>query len=114
MRVLAVEDDPDLGSRLKVELERHGYAVDWVDNGVDGQFMGEQEPYDAVVLDLGLPGRAGLDVLRNWRAQDNRMPVLILTARDAWHAFFRVAHNRFQVDETCVSVAIMSFWRCGG
>jgi two-component system OmpR family response regulator len=85
MRVLAVEDDPDLGSRLKAELERHGYAVDWVDNGVDGQFMGEQEPYDAVVLDLGLPGRAGLDVLRNWRAQDSRMPVLILTARDAWH-----------------------------
>lgn len=84
MRVLAIEDDPELGSGLKSELERHGYAVDLISNGVDGQFMGEQEPYDAVILDLGLPGRAGLDVLQNWRKHDLKVPVLILTARDAW------------------------------
>lgn len=85
MRVLVIEDDVDLGSGLKAGLERQGYAVDLVDNGVDGQFMGEEEPYDAVILDLGLPGRAGLEVLQNWRARDLKVPVLILTARDAWH-----------------------------
>lgn len=85
MRVLIVEDNTELAQRLKADLARAGFAADVVDNGVDGEFMGDQEPYDAVVLDLGLPGRAGLDVLRNWRAHDNRVPVLILTARDAWH-----------------------------
>jgi two-component system OmpR family response regulator len=85
MRVLLIEDDAQLGTGLKVELERQGYAVDLVDNGVDGQFMGEEEPYDAVILDLGLPGRAGLEVLQNWRGHDLKVPVLILTARDAWH-----------------------------
>ena len=85
MRLLIVEDDADLGSSLKRELERQGFAVDWQANGVDGQFMGEQEPYDAMVLDLGLPGRAGLEVLRNWRRGGVATPVLILTARDAWH-----------------------------
>lgn len=85
MRVLIVEDDAALGGNLKAELERRGFAVDWQDNGVDGQFMGEQEPYDAIVLDLGLPRRPGLEVLRNWRTAGVATPVLILTARDAWH-----------------------------
>ncbi len=85
MRVLIVEDDAALGGSLKAELERRGFAVDWQDNGVDGQFMGEQEPYDAIVLDLGLPRRPGLEVLRNWRTAGVATPVLILTARDAWH-----------------------------
>lgn len=85
MRVLIVEDDAALGGNLKAELERRGFAVDWQDNGVDGQFMGEEEPYDAIVLDLGLPRRPGLEVLRNWRAAGVTTPVLILTARDAWH-----------------------------
>lgn len=85
MRVLIVEDDAALGGSLRAELERRGFAVDWQDNGVDGQFMGEQEPYDAIVLDLGLPRRPGLEVLRNWRAAGVATPVLILTARDAWH-----------------------------
>ncbi len=85
MRVLVVEDDPALSSRLRSDLERAGFAVDTTDNGVDAQFLGEQEPYDAVVLDLGLPRRCGLEVLRHWRAAANRVPVLILTARDAWH-----------------------------
>lgn len=85
MRVLIVEDDAALGGNLKAELERRGFAVDWQDNGVDGQFMGEEEPYDAIVLDLGLPRRPGLEVLRNWRGAGVATPVLILTARDAWH-----------------------------
>jgi len=85
VRVLIVEDDAALGGNLRAELERRGFAVDWQDNGVDGQFMGEQEPYDAIVLDLGLPRRPGLEVLRNWRTAGVATPVLILTARDAWH-----------------------------
>ena len=85
MRLLLVEDDTLLGNRLQLELERAGFAVDLVVDGVDATFMGESEPYDIVVLDLGLPGRPGLEVLRRWRAADNPVPVLILTARDAWH-----------------------------
>lgn len=85
MRLLLVEDDAGLGASLKTDLEKQGFAVDWQDNGVDGQFMGEQEPYDAIVLDLGLPRRPGLEVLRNWRGGGVKTPVLILTARDAWH-----------------------------
>jgi two-component system OmpR family response regulator len=85
MRLLLVEDDALLSGRLRGELQRAGFAVDVADNGVDAGFMGESEPYDMVVLDIGLPGRSGLDVLRDWRAAGNPMPVLILTARDAWH-----------------------------
>jgi DNA-binding response OmpR family regulator len=85
MRLLLVEDDPVLSERLKIELERRGFAVDAVDNGIDGEFMGSQTPYDVVVLDLGLPQRPGLEVLKHWRAAANPVPVIILTARDAWH-----------------------------
>lgn len=85
MRILIVEDNVELAQRLKEDLAKVGFIADVAGNGVDGEFMGDQESYDAVVLDLGLPDRAGLDVLRNWRARDNRVPVLILTARDAWH-----------------------------
>lgn len=85
MRVLLVEDDAALSRELKRELKRAGFAVDAVDNGVDAEFMGEQEPYDAVVLDLGLPRRPGLEVLANWRGRGNKVPVIVLTARDAWH-----------------------------
>ena len=85
MRLLLVEDDALLSGRLRGELQQAGFAVDVADNGVDAGFLGESEPYDMVVLDIGLPGRSGLDVLRDWRAAGNPMPVLILTARDAWH-----------------------------
>ncbi|MDG4554698.1 MAG: response regulator transcription factor [Candidatus Competibacter sp.] len=85
MRLLLVEDDALLSGRLRGELQRAGFAVDVADNGVDAGFMGESEPYDIVVLDIGLPDRSGLDVLRGWRAVGHPMPVLILTARDAWH-----------------------------
>ncbi len=85
MRLLLVEDDVDLGQQLKQDLARSGFAVDLVDNGVDAEFMGDEEAYDLVVLDLGLPQRPGLEVLQNWRARGNKVPVVILTARDAWH-----------------------------
>lgn len=80
-----MEDDELLAQALKKDLEQQGFAVDRADNGVDAEYMGEQEPYDLVVLDLGLPGRPGLEVLRNWRDKGNAVPVIVLTARDAWH-----------------------------
>lgn len=85
MRLLIVEDDAALCRRLKADLAQAGFAVDTADNGVDAQFMGSEEPYDVIVLDLGLPGRPGLEVLKNWRVRGNHVPVIILTARDAWH-----------------------------
>ncbi len=85
MRLLLIEDDRLLANSLKQQLASLGYAVDWADNGIDGEFMGDQEPYDVVVLDLGLPRRPGLAVLQNWRQKGNHVPVIVLTARDAWH-----------------------------
>lgn len=85
MRLLLVEDDELLAESLKKTLEHQGFAVDHADNGVDAEFMGDAEPYDVVVLDLGLPQRPGLEVLANWRNKGRRMPVIILTGRDAWH-----------------------------
>lgn len=85
LKILLAEDDTALSSRLRDDLTRRGYAVDVAANGVDAEHLGAEYPYDAVILDLGLPQRAGLDVLRHWRAAGKAVPVLILTARDAWH-----------------------------
>lgn len=85
MRLLLVEDDPHLGPSLKKSLLNTGFAVDLVDNGIDAGILGGIEPYDVVVLDLGLPGKSGLEVLRAWRKKKNQVPVVILTARDEWH-----------------------------
>ena len=85
MRVLIVEDDQDLSTQLKQDLSCAGFAVDVVDNGVDAEFMGREEPYDLVILDLGLPELPGLDVLKKWRAAGNSVSVIVLTGRDAWH-----------------------------
>ena len=84
MRVLVVEDEPDLGAQVKAALADAGYVVDLSEDGEDGHFLGDTEPYDAVVLDLGLPGMDGLSVLKRWREAKRTMPVLILTARDRW------------------------------
>ena len=84
MRVLLVEDEPDLARQLKSSLEQTGYSVDHADNGEDGHFLGDTEPYDAVVLDLGLPVIDGVTVLERWRTEGKAMPVIILTARDSW------------------------------
>ncbi len=85
MRVLVVEDSPELGQQLLQRLHGEGYAVDLAADGEEGQFLGETEPYDAVILDLGLPKIDGLSVLRAWRRGGVSVPVLILTARGAWH-----------------------------
>ncbi len=84
MRVLIVEDHATLADQLRAALEEAHFAVDAAPDGEEGLFLGETEPYDAVVLDLGLPRLDGLSVLRRWRAAGRTMPVLILTARDAW------------------------------
>jgi two-component system OmpR family response regulator len=85
MRILIVEDEPTLQAQLAEGLGAAGYAVDTAGNGVDGHSLGDTEPYDAAVLDLGLPQMDGITVLRKWRASGRTMPVLILTARDGWH-----------------------------
>jgi two-component system OmpR family response regulator len=85
MRILIVEDEPTLQSQLAQAAREAGYAVDVAGNGVDGHYQGDTEPYDAVILDLGLPQMDGVTVLRKWRAEGRTMPVLILTARDGWH-----------------------------
>ena len=85
MRVLLVEDEPTLRAQLRAGLQEAGYAVDEADNGRDAQHLGESEPFDAVVLDLGLPVLDGLSVLKRWREAGHTAPVLILTARDSWH-----------------------------
>jgi len=85
MRLLLIEDDRDLNKELTSELSRRGFAVDSCHEGVDGAFMGESEPYDIIILDLGLPDLPGLSILEQWRAKGIKTPVLILTARGAWH-----------------------------
>ena len=84
MRLLLAEDDAALGRDLQTKLREQGYAVDWAADGVEAAFLGEEGVYDLVVLDIGLPGRDGLTVLRDWRRQGLVVPVLLLTARDAW------------------------------
>ena len=84
MRLLVVEDDPDLNRQLVTGLQEAGYVVDSASDGEEGHFLGDTEPYDAVVLDLGLPEMDGVTVLEKWRRDGRTMPVLILTARDRW------------------------------
>jgi two-component system, OmpR family, response regulator len=84
VRLLVVEDDKDLNRQIVAALETAGYAVDKAHDGEDGLFLGETEPYDAVILDLGLPTIDGVTILNAWRRAGKTMPVLILTARDRW------------------------------
>src|SRR5580765_5272457 len=84
MRLLLVEDDKDLQRSLKKALTDSGYVVDTAGDGEEGHFLGDTEPYDAVILDLGLPEIDGLSVLDRWRRAGRTMPVLVLTARDRW------------------------------
>ncbi len=83
MRVLIVEDDPLLGDALAAGLKQRGFEADWVQDGRDAQAAIRAEPFAAIVLDLGLPGLGGLELLRGERGRGNKVPVLILTARDA-------------------------------
>jgi len=84
MRILVVEDDTNLNRQVQDALTEGGYAVDVAFDGEEGHFLGDTEPYDAVVLDIGLPQMDGLSVLEEWRRAGKTMPVLLLTARDRW------------------------------
>ena len=84
MRVLVVEDDPELQRQLTDALSTAGYVIDIASDGEEGHFLGDTEPYDAVVLDLGLPRMDGVAVLDRWRRDGRTMPVIVLTARDRW------------------------------
>lgn len=84
MRILLAEDDEALSAQIKGVLVEEGRAVDTARNGEEALFLGATEPYDLVVLDIGLPERDGLSVLKQWRKDNVQTPVLILTARDGW------------------------------
>ncbi|MCP4078231.1 MAG: response regulator [Gammaproteobacteria bacterium] len=83
MRILLVEDDTLLGEGLYAGLQRENYSLDWIKNGETALIAMLETAYDAVILDIGLPKMSGLDVLRQARSEGNKLPVLILTARDA-------------------------------
>lgn len=84
MRALIVEDDPVLAGQLVTAMEQAGFVTDHAGDGREGEFMGATESYDVAILDLGLPGMPGIEVLTRWRDQGIAMPVLILTARGDW------------------------------
>ena len=84
MKLLLAEDDARLAEYLAGNLKSSGFVVEWADNGVDAEFLAVEEEFDGIILDLGLPQKPGLEVLRNWRRQKLDTPVLILTARDSW------------------------------
>jgi two-component system OmpR family response regulator len=84
MRILIVEDDKTLNQQLFDAFSQANYAVDRAYDGEEAQFLGETEPYDAVILDIGLPIKDGLSVLESWRRDGHNMAVLLLTARDRW------------------------------
>ena len=84
MRILVVEDDANLNRQLADTLKEAGYVVDQAFDGEEGHYLGDSEPYDAIILDIGLPEMDGITVLEKWRADGKVMPVLILTARDRW------------------------------
>src|SRR5690554_3992309 len=84
MRLLLVEDNVPLADEICAALKRQGYAADWLADGRDALLQAALEPYDLIILDLGLPGMSGLAVLRQWRSDGLATPVLILTARSSW------------------------------
>ncbi|MCB1548917.1 MAG: response regulator, partial [Hyphomicrobiaceae bacterium] len=84
MRVLVVEDDPDLNRQLVAAFTDAGYAVDTAFDGQEGYFLGDTEPYDVIILDIGLPKMDGISVLEQWRRSERNTPVILLTARDRW------------------------------
>lgn len=97
MRVLVIEDDLDVARQIAGTLHQSKYVVDVAHDGVEGQHLGNTEPYDVIILDLGLPKLDGLSVLRQWRQTGCEVPVLILTARDTWRE--KVAGLRAGADD---------------
>ncbi|CAA7620376.1 DNA-binding response regulator in two-component regulatory system with PhoQ [Magnetospirillum sp. LM-5] len=115
MRVLVVEDEPQLNLRIEQALEAAGMKVDVAFDGEEGLFLGETEPYDAIVLDLGLPRLDGISVIRRWREMGRTMPILVLTARGRWadkaQAFDSGADDYltkpFEMDEVITRVRVL-------
>ncbi|WP_341209562.1 response regulator transcription factor [uncultured Sphingomonas sp.] len=110
MRILLVEDDRDLGPAIARALREENFAVDVAANGIDAVHLGETERFDAAVLDLGLPGRDGISVLKAWRDANRDLPVLILTARDGWSdkvAGFKAGADDFLVKPFRVEELVM-------
>jgi len=84
LRILVVEDDADLNRQLVTALSDAGYAVDAAMDGEEAYYLGDTEPYDLIILDIGLPKMDGISILEQWRRSDKKFPVIILTARDRW------------------------------
>lgn len=84
MRVLIIEDEAELSQQLRQQLESEGYRVDWARDGKEGLYIASEYPLDAAIIDLGLPGLPGLDIIRQLRARGSSLPILILTARGRW------------------------------
>ena len=105
MRLLLVEDDAQLREQLTVRLREEGFAVDAAGDGEEGLYFGQEYPVDAAVIDLGLPRRSGMDVIRQLRADGKTFPILILTARDAWQE--KVAGLEAGADDYLVKPFVM-------
>ncbi|NOU42877.1 MAG: response regulator transcription factor [Methyloglobulus sp.] len=84
MRVLIIEDDIDIRSQVRRQLEKDGYHVDETGNGSEGLYFATEYPLDAAIIDLGLPGISGLDIIKRLREQGSCLPILVLTARGRW------------------------------
>jgi len=84
LKLLLAEDDQDLVGYLRPRLQRSEYVVECAENGIDAEFLALEEKFDGIILDLGLPLKSGIDVLKSWREKELDTPVLILTARDSW------------------------------
>jgi DNA-binding response OmpR family regulator len=84
MRLLMIEDENELARLVKKSLVKAGFSVDVAHDGIEGEYLGNESIYELAIVDLGLPKRPGLEVLKNWRAKQNALPVIILTARDTW------------------------------
>ena len=84
MRILLIEDEAQLQKQIQQQLEADGYMVDTCSNGEEGLFCASEYPLDAAIIDIGLPGMSGLDVIKKLRDQGSLLPILILTARDSW------------------------------
>lgn len=97
MRILIVEDNQQVAKQIKDSLESELFIVDVAHDGEEGWFLGDTEPYDVVILDLGLPKIDGLSLLQKWRRSSNLVPVLILTSRDTWRE--KVAGLRAGADD---------------
>ena len=106
MRLLLVEDDLELIKSLNKPLKDAGYVVDVASDGIEGEYLGNENIYDIAILDLGLPKRNGLEVLSNWRKANNKLPVIVLTARDTWQE--RVVLRILQLDALDVSARSIS------